>query len=601
MTSFAVVLSDRQVPSDRGIARVQAALFAVHRTTPIVLRRGACTLIVAGACTPGGADFAVDRVGGIAAAGQLVLEDRAALARSLDHDDGARDLALVAAAYRRWGVAFAEHLNGEYAIALWDERNRTLLSARDGLGVRLLYAARGRGVAVVSNVLAAAASHPAVPRDHDERAFVSFLATGEPDHGRTPYAAVRVVPPGHTLRIGISDRGAHLTRHWWFPQARESPPPARDVPDAYRAVVEAATADRLRVPRASILLSGGADSTSIAASARAAVPAVTLHGFTAVYERLPECSEFPLASAAGRMLDFPVEAVVSDHGEPLDALTQSPAVPQLLDEPTLADWRTLLHAAAAHGPVALCGEDGDALFLPPELRNLRREMTPASLVAAAVRYVIGERHLPYLGLRLGERLPGRRVASARTPAWLTPEARALLSEPADPSCFGLRPTPLPPHPTRPRMQARLSEGIPHHLALLIAPEVTGAPLEVRFPLLDTRVVRFVVNVPPIPWCQNKRLPRDAYRGLLPAAVLQRRKTGVAGLHDLLVRSWQRRHAELPPPANAVWRWVDPATWRTALSGADAGSVSDAWRVLQLDAWLAGPHGAADLQEPACTA
>jgi asparagine synthase (glutamine-hydrolysing) len=156
------------------------------------------------------------------------------------------------------------------------------------------------------------------------------------------------------------------------------------------------------------------------------------------------------------------------------------------------------------------------------------------------------------------------------------------------------------HPTRPELQDRLAAGLPH-LASLIAPEFTGVPLQLRFPLLDTRVIRFVVNAPAVPWCQNKHLAREAYRHRLPDAVLRRPKTGVGGLHERLVRSWQQRDQALPPRSSDVWRWADPDACRAALEGLDPATVGDAWRVLQLHAWLAPRHGAEPMRAAACTA
>jgi hypothetical protein len=76
---------------------------------------------------------------------------------------------------------------------------------------------------------------------------------------------------------------------------------------------------------------------------------------------------------------------------------------------------------------------------------------------------------------------------------------------------------------------------------------------------------------------------------------------VAGLHELLVRSWQGRHAQVPEPSGIVQRWIDPVAWRGALSSPDPGCVAAAWRVLQLEAGLAGSHGLPRSMRPVCTA
>ncbi len=56
---------------------------------------------------------------------------------------------------------------------------------------------------------------------------------------------------------------------------------------------------------------------------------------------------------------------------------------------------------------------------------------------------------------------------------------------------------------------------------------TGVPLEARAPLLDLRLLRFLLRLPPVPWCVNKELARQAMKGCLPGAVLQRPKSPLA--------------------------------------------------------------------------
>lgn len=54
--------------------------------------------------------------------------------------------------------------------------------------------------------------------------------------------------------------------------------------------------------------------------------------------------------------------------------------------------------------------------------------------------------------------------------------------------------------------------------------VTGVTIEVRYPYLDLRLLRFLLAVPALPWCRTKYLVRQALQGLLPAPVLSRPKT-----------------------------------------------------------------------------
>jgi len=133
----------------------------------------------------------------------------------------------------------------------------------------------------------------------------------------------------------------------------------------------------------------------------------------------------------------------------------------------------------------------------------------------------------------------------------------------------------------------------------IGPEVTRQPLEVRLPILDTRVLRYVFSVPAIPWCQHKQLPRVAYRGILPDQILDRPKTPLAGFYEALVQSWRDRlGGRLPVTSFMPREWIDWAAWHETLSAGCPGDVMMAWHVVQLDAWL-GEQAARP--EPLCIA
>src|SRR6185503_10976851 len=71
--------------------------------------------------------------------------------------------------------------------------------------------------------------------------------------------------------------------------------------------------------------------------------------------------------------------------------------------------------------------------------------------------------------------------------------------------------------------------------------MTQSPIDFRHPFLDTRVVRFLLSVPSIPWCVDKFLLRESMRGLLPDEIRRRRKAGLSA-DPTLVALRQRRPA-----------------------------------------------------------
>ena len=195
-------------------------------------------------------------------------------------------------------------------------------------------------------------------------------------------------------------------------------------------------------------------------------------------------------------------------------------------------------------------------------------------------------------------MPSRQTPSIVPPRWLTPEAVRLLQHEEAETLFGQRPMLLPSHPTRSRLQDRLTSTVPQ-FAETIGPEVTRQPLEIRLPILDTRVLRFVVSVPAIPWCQHKELPRAAYRGILPDQILDRPKTPAVGFYEALVQSWRERiGGHLPVTSFIPREWIDWTAWHETLSAGRPSDVMMGWHVVQLDAWL-GEQAAR--REPLCIA
>jgi asparagine synthase (glutamine-hydrolysing) len=595
VTAFAAILSQRGVVERADCGTVAAALAAVYGTRCDMVVFDGCILLAAPMVLPGDEHLFTDSVAGIAATGQVLLEDRRSLSSALGLPEQTTSLRLAAETYRRRGEGCTSALAGEFALAVWNDREHSLLCARDGLGLRPLFIATTATTAttatapdliVVSNVLTAARAHPRVPQALDRCALAGFLATGGIPVSRTAYRAIVPLPPGHTLIVHGSGRSS-LRRHWSFPVGDGKViRHAGEVVEGYRSVLETAVGERAAA-RTSVLMSGGIDSTSIAAAARAVSPDLDLHAFTAVYRRATTESELPRARLAAAALGIPLTPVDADTYPALGYLAQGAPTPQPLDEPTLDDWRALAGAAARHSAVALYGEDGDALFLPPPWRAMRRRLSRMELLGAGLRFTAFSRRLPYLGIRLRERFGlSAQPRLPRHPPWLTPDAVAL-SQDEDAAVLGHATIALPPHPDRPEVQARLSAGVAGYLAGILTAEVTGHPIELRCPLLDSRVIRFVMNVAPIPWCQRKHLPRVAYADVLPRAVVRHPKQGVGGLDAALARDWQARSTPIPERrlAPPIADWIRMDDWQRALESPDAQRVGEAWRVLQLAAWI----------------
>lgn len=215
-----------------------------------------------------------DLPGGDALVADLQVHGRMDLVSQLEMSPpgtrGMSDEALVARAYRRWGLNFAERILGEGAFALWDASEQRLICWRDAAGVRPLYFHQAHGRQFVfSSDLQSLASHPATPSILDIAYANAFLRDEQFQHPtRTLIKGVSKLPAAHIL---VVDRdGIHL-RRYWDPGRTVERGDARDGDSAEEllALLRLSISDRLSSQDDAVgaHLSGGLDSSSVALTA----------------------------------------------------------------------------------------------------------------------------------------------------------------------------------------------------------------------------------------------------------------------------------------------------------------------------------------------
>jgi asparagine synthase (glutamine-hydrolysing) len=112
-------------------------------------------------------------------------------------------------------------------------------------------------------------------------------------------------------------------------------------------------------------------------------------------------------------------------------------------------------------------------------------------------------------------------------------------------------------------------------------EATSAPLDVRHPYLDLRVLRYMLAVPTLPWCRSKYLLRRAMRGRLPEAVLRRRKLPLAS--DTLWEATRGSSIDPLDPAPGIDRYVDIPS--VPILGRDRARFRTDSRPYKLNYWM----------------
>lgn len=190
------------------------------------------------------------------------LDNREDLLRRLGNDlpSDRTDVALVAAAFDRWGTACLSQLIGDWALSVWDPRERELVLARDYIGVRQLFYRLATETVVWCTHLAPLVSGGQVTLDPEY--IAGYLAFYAGPH-LTPYREIHSVPPGSWVRL----RGSKMSvQKYWTPIPRFTTRYKTDAEyeEHYRSLFRQAVRRRLRTSSPILAeLSGGLDSSSI--------------------------------------------------------------------------------------------------------------------------------------------------------------------------------------------------------------------------------------------------------------------------------------------------------------------------------------------------
>jgi asparagine synthase (glutamine-hydrolysing) len=316
------------------------------------------------------------------------------------------------------------------------------------------------------------------------------------------------------------------------------------------------------------------DSSTLAVAARQAAPAARLSALTVVNPTLAPSDDDHLSDAVARKLGIEREVCDFEQVVSLSHLRDLTALPpQPLDEPDLASLRLQSAAAARQAPLAVFGEDGDMLLHAPTLAGQLRTQSPVEVARAWLSYRRQTGRWPWVGIEWRRRLSGLRTGGATRRAWWV---RGPAAERR----------PRGTHRLRPQTVRSLTSPQWDALFESFEPATTRSAVLFTFPLTDPRLMEYVFSIPPVPWCQEKTLFRRAMRDALPPEVLARPKTPLGGFIEGRVAQWRASGGADTPIAPRMARWVDVDAVRAVLREGAPYDVLDAWRVLQVDAWLA---------------
>ena len=444
--------------------------------------------------------------------------------------------------YEELGADCVERLRGMFALAVWDERRRALLLARDRIGIKPLYYAEIGNRILFASELKAILEHPAVERRLSWEAVGHLFAFQSTPARQSIVDAVRKLEPGY-LMLASAGRGVRTRRYWELRFEPDTTSRADDLAGRLRDRLEESVRLHLEsdVP-VGAFLSGGIDSSAVVATMARLSPG-PLKTFSIGFDDR-DYDELAHARAVARQFG-------TDHHEMVvrpDALDVLDDLVWHLDEPfgdtSAIPTFMVSRLAAGSVKVVLSGDGGDELFagydkyvVEGRERRAERFLRPfrgalGLLASSWPRRARGANLLRHFSLG-----GAARYLDASTLFRLEDQRRLFQPEP-----FAL----LRAHdPWRPA-SARLDAGAGHWLSALQSYDLQAyLPLDIltkvdrmsmahgieaRVPLLDHRLVEFAATIPPALALEGgvtKSIFKRALRGVLPDAILDRPKQGFA--------------------------------------------------------------------------
>ena len=499
------------------------------------------------------------------------------------------DAELILLAYERWGEDCVKHLIGDFVFAIWDSKLDRLFCARDHLGVRQFYYNHSNNRCVFSNTLNCLRQHPHVSSKLNEVAVGDFLIFGRnQDLTTTIFTDIQRLPKAHSLLV---TRDGVQVKEYWRPAINPIRyKAADDYIGRFNELLTQAVEDRLRTESAAILMSGGLDSAAIAAIAQ---KTINLSAYCVVYDSVFHDDERHYASLVAESLKVPLEFLPGNEINQHDNGNVIGSAPEpFYVDPIYAVSAETLRRCASTARVALTGWDGDTFLNETPRHSFARSLKSGNiprLLLDLTRFVYFQHSPPPIGIRTKwRRWRNPNWNRAPYPVWLNDDfsKRLNLSE----RWLRLSEDGPLPHPLRPNAFRTVLS--PHWDTLFSRYDAgaTSLPLEVRHPLIDVRLVDYLLGVPVIPWLLDKTILRRAMVGILPEAVRTRPKSPLAGDPGLLLRH-SRKFQQIDEfkPVSAICSYVDRKSIPPVSEEVNSIQLSINIRPFCLNQWLLNSH------------
>ena len=461
------------------------------------------------------------------------------------------DTEVILHLYEELGPECLHHLNGQFAIAIWDTKQESLFLARDRLGIRpLFYAALPQGLIFGSEIKAILLDARIQPR-LDPYALAQTFTFWAALAPRTVFQGIEELPPGHYMQV---QRTARTVSRYWslqFPPAGEETRMSEaEAAEQLRALLSDAARLRLRADvTVGSYLSGGLDSTYIAGLIHHHTPDA-LCTFSIAFENA--------AYDESVYQEMATEFLGTNHRR---AYCENAAIGNVLPEviwhtetPILRTSPVPMYLLSKHVrdnriKVVLTGEGADEflggynIYKEDKIRRFWAREPDSAIRPLLLRrlypYVtnLARSGDTYLAAYFGRGLtdtdrPGyshmlRWQNTARLRRFLSPDLHMPGYEPVDELLAGLDGA---LSALSPLAQAQVLEVKTFMSSYLLSSQgdrmMAANSVEGRFPFLDHRVVEFAASIPPylkIRGLREKHVLKESAKGFLPPPIIERHK------------------------------------------------------------------------------
>lgn len=479
------------------------------------------------------------------------------------HSDGE----VIAHLYEERGEDFVEELNGMFAIALWDNKRKRLVLARDRAGEKPLYYWQRGPLLVFGSEIKSLLEHPGISRAIDPAAVRQYLFYGYVPSPRSIFAEIRKLPAG--CRMVVEGRKSRMEAFWRLEDHLRPPgkhPVSRAQTDELieelrRRLREAAVSRLVSDVPLGVFLSGGVDSSALVALMSDLAPGQVNTFSVAFAEKSFNEERFAnLVARRFRTQHHVLKADESSLREGLDAMAARLDEP--LADPAVIPTFLLSRFARSQIKVALSGEGSDELFGGyPTYLGARLAQYYLRVPGPLRRHLFGRLKslLPVsskavpMGLFMRRFLThAEKDPAVRHLAWFGMFAPQELDEilparPGEPAASGEVLAPLRDVTDGVQFENALAEALYLDFRLYLADDLLvkvdrasmACSLEVRTPFLDHRLIEFAASLPvdlKVKGFELKYLLKKAVEPWLPREIVWRQKRGFS----VPVARWLRR-------------------------------------------------------------